>query len=507
MAETVDIRDVEFIRSGRWADSTGTERAITEGDIARMLDNSSRLGFRPPIKLGHEYQRGFADAIKEQVGIKVPADGLPALGYAIPEKTIKHPDGTVSLIGTLKDVPKKAAELIRTAYKNRSAEILKAIPDGKGGEIGPVFGGLALLGMTRPAIKQLAAAYSEQDFQQYFYVEPPENIEIFRFALKDGTAPDGTGPHGRGAGPGGGRADGSGMQATKRAEKRASQPPWSEANPVGKIPPDQIPDHVFAWVPESGPKSARRYPYKWRTPSGTWEIHIAGLQAALQRASQFGLSKYPGARAKLEAAARSVGFSENEWMEILLARFEEEPDEPAEMEVTMSVIKFKDKEGRTLEFPTLEAFAEWQKEQAKAELEPELQKYREAAEAAERKAREAEIEKRFAEFREPKDGKIIPKAVVDGIIKVAKALPTGDAGIKFSEGDSEKTAIDILIETLKAFRDTGLVDMSEQTETPDATTTKTIKELKADYESLKKAGLIDPGMKFEAFAEAQGVEV
>lgn len=173
MGETVDIKNVEFIRSGSWTDSSGKTVDMTPEMIGTMFANSKKLGFRPPLKLGHSQQSDFQQSLKETTGIAFPSDGLPAIGNPIPEKVVKNNDGSVSLMGTLERIPKKAVDLVRNHFRNRSAEVL-TIPDGKGGKIGPVFGGLALLGWTRPAIKQLAAAFTEAPVLSF---GAPENSE------------------------------------------------------------------------------------------------------------------------------------------------------------------------------------------------------------------------------------------------------------------------------------------------------------------------------------------
>lgn len=160
MGETVDIKNVEFIRSGKWTDSVGKTVDLTPEMINSMFANSKKLGFRPPLKLGHSEQGEFQQSLKETTGIAFPSDGLPAIGNPIPEQVTTNADGTLSLMGTLERIPAKAVDLVKNHFRNRSAELL-SVPDGKGGKIGPVFGGLALLGWTRPAIKQLAAAFSE----------------------------------------------------------------------------------------------------------------------------------------------------------------------------------------------------------------------------------------------------------------------------------------------------------------------------------------------------------
>ncbi len=175
---TVTIKGVELIRSGTWKDSKGRTVNISPDKIKNMFSNSQTLGFRPPIKLGHASQEDFRKSLKESMGLEFPADGLPAVGFSVPTHMKKSDNSQISLMGNLERVPKKAESLVKNYFRNRSAEIL-TIQDGKGGKIRDVFGGLALLGMTRPAIKQLAYSYSEPEFSEMKFDEgEPEVDEI-----------------------------------------------------------------------------------------------------------------------------------------------------------------------------------------------------------------------------------------------------------------------------------------------------------------------------------------
>lgn len=162
-SETVDIDNVELFRSGNWVDGRGLQSSYSADDIRRMVTQRERLGFLPPIKLGHDKQDEFAQSLTEHTGLKFPrGQGLPSLGYAIPTHTKTNPDGSESLFGSLKSIPKKAAILIRNYFKNRSSEILNKVRLSDGTEIRNAFGGVALLGMTTPVLKELASAYGDQ---------------------------------------------------------------------------------------------------------------------------------------------------------------------------------------------------------------------------------------------------------------------------------------------------------------------------------------------------------
>ena len=173
----------------------------------------------------------------------------------------------------------------------------------------------------------------------------------------------------------------------------------------------------------------------------------------------------------------------------------------------MDPIKFTDDKGVVHEFAdgaALQSFITTQINTAKEGLVPEseLQRFKEAAEQAARKEHEATIKTMFAEFRKPKDGKVIPPAVVDGVESLAMALPFGEAVIQFKEGDKDIDAVSKLKQILEGFRDTGLINFKENGESdPDAPKTKTLKQ---EFTEFKKAGYIRADMTFEEFQEAQG---
>jgi hypothetical protein len=137
---TATIRDVELVATGTWAASTGPV-TITRAHLDALLAAANDpLVDHAPIRLGH---------------IDPRFDGQPALGWVKPTR-IEDRNGRATLIGDLVGMPAKLAALAPTAYRRRSAEILFNFKTGAGKIHAAVLSGLALLGITPPAVKGLA---------------------------------------------------------------------------------------------------------------------------------------------------------------------------------------------------------------------------------------------------------------------------------------------------------------------------------------------------------------
>jgi len=161
--KTAILPDLEFVKSGIWIDSKGKKVGVTNEDIETMFSNSQKLGFKPPLSLGHAQQKEFRESLKKQTKIDFPADGLPALGYPTPKRLVYNENGSISLWGDIEDVPEGAVSTLKNSFGNHSASILQSVTDGSNSNIGAVFGGLSMLGMQRPAILQLARSFSEYE--------------------------------------------------------------------------------------------------------------------------------------------------------------------------------------------------------------------------------------------------------------------------------------------------------------------------------------------------------
>ena len=140
LVATVNIPGVELVKAGTWHASTGTV-TLTASDLESMVAESRDPAIDAvPVKLGHVDPR---------------FDGEPALGWV---RNLRLSSDGSTLIGDLMEVPASLADIIGSAYPRRSVEIDWGLPK-PGGKRGAVLTGLALLGVTPPAVKGLDDVY------------------------------------------------------------------------------------------------------------------------------------------------------------------------------------------------------------------------------------------------------------------------------------------------------------------------------------------------------------
>ncbi|KWW97408.1 hypothetical protein LI90_4380 (plasmid) [Carbonactinospora thermoautotrophica] len=136
---TATIRGVELVRVGTWHASTGVTQITREDLEAIVTAYGDPEVDRAPIKLGHVDQRFN--------------DGEPALGWV---ENLRLSDDGRTLVGDLVGMPARLAEIAPTAYRRRSVEIAWGVRTPSGRTYRAVLTGLALLGVSRPAVKGLA---------------------------------------------------------------------------------------------------------------------------------------------------------------------------------------------------------------------------------------------------------------------------------------------------------------------------------------------------------------
>lgn len=133
-----DVPDVEILRMGQWPLSTG-EVTFTSEDLAAAVQASqSPAVARPVIKLGHVDPR---------------FDGEPAVGFV--DNLRLSSDGS-ALVGDLRGLPAWLADIMPSAYPNRSIEGAFNYRDQTGRVHDFALTGLALLGVSPPAVGTLA---------------------------------------------------------------------------------------------------------------------------------------------------------------------------------------------------------------------------------------------------------------------------------------------------------------------------------------------------------------
>lgn len=137
----VTIPDVEICKVGNWASALSGRVPITGDDLEAMvaaaIDPEVDAG---PVKIGHVDPR---------------FDGEPALGWL---QNLRNRGGT--LVADIVDAPSKMEPLIRSAFRRRSAEIAWNVKTPSGKTYKAALAGLALLGVTPPAVKGLADVVS-----------------------------------------------------------------------------------------------------------------------------------------------------------------------------------------------------------------------------------------------------------------------------------------------------------------------------------------------------------
>jgi len=131
------IRDVEILKVGNWHSGLSGRVPITDDDLDAMVQAATDAEIdQAPLKIGHVDPR---------------FDGEPALGWL---SNVRRQGS--SLVADIADAPAKMADLIQTAFKRRSAEIAWGVKTPSGRTYKAALAGLALLGVTPPAIKGLA---------------------------------------------------------------------------------------------------------------------------------------------------------------------------------------------------------------------------------------------------------------------------------------------------------------------------------------------------------------
>lgn len=130
------IPNVPLLHTGEHAASTGPWQ-VTPEDLRSIVDAHTAGIATPVIKLGHQGPM---------------RDASPALGTVT---ALRVTGGGTALVGTLAGVPRAIAGLLARAYPQRSVECLLDHVDRTGRTWPCVLVGVALLGATHPAVKEL----------------------------------------------------------------------------------------------------------------------------------------------------------------------------------------------------------------------------------------------------------------------------------------------------------------------------------------------------------------
>lgn len=133
------VPDVELLKTGEWPLSTGTWTFTSEDLAAAVRAAQSPCVGRPVIKLGHDDPR---------------FSGEPAVGFV--DNLRLSEDGS-TLVGDLCGVPGWLADIMPSAYPRRSIEGQFNYRDQAGTIHDFALTGLALLGVTPPAVGTLSS--------------------------------------------------------------------------------------------------------------------------------------------------------------------------------------------------------------------------------------------------------------------------------------------------------------------------------------------------------------
>lgn len=168
VGEFVTIPNVPIIEVGTWypSDDVGDSAGAvtwTEADLLDAIAAMDDPGFQSPrIKLGH-FDPRFTEA-------GFGGDGTPAVGKAI---NFKLSEDRQTVLADFAGVPKWLADIMPTAYPNRSVEAWHgATSAATGRKYSVVIGAVALLGTAMPAMATL------DDLPLLFSTEGPELIPM-----------------------------------------------------------------------------------------------------------------------------------------------------------------------------------------------------------------------------------------------------------------------------------------------------------------------------------------
>lgn len=135
------VPDVELVAAGTWKASTG-ETTFTDDDLANAVAALDCPGVRNPVlKLGHDED--------DPDGNKMRWDGEPAVGWVA---NMRLNDTATKIIGDLAGMPAWLAEVLPSAYPDRSIEIWRPFVCQIGHVHPAVITALSLLGVTAPGV-------------------------------------------------------------------------------------------------------------------------------------------------------------------------------------------------------------------------------------------------------------------------------------------------------------------------------------------------------------------
>ncbi|WP_094980336.1 phage protease [Rhodococcus pyridinivorans] len=135
------IPNVELIKTGQWEISTGTWNPTSDDLYAAVAAVEAPAVRRPVLKLGHSDAR---------------FDGEPAIGWV---DNLRVTDDGTTLLGDFKGVPEWLADILASAFPDRSIEGEYDFVDQTGHRHPFVLTAVALLGVTAPGVGTLQSLH------------------------------------------------------------------------------------------------------------------------------------------------------------------------------------------------------------------------------------------------------------------------------------------------------------------------------------------------------------
>lgn len=148
------IPNVELIKVGRWEISTGVWN-VTSADLYAAVSALSSPAVRNPvIKLGHLDPRFNAESEDARFNALGVFDGTPAVGWI---GNLRVSDNGSTLVGDYCGVPSWLADVLASAYPDRSIEGAYDFRDQTGRTHQFVLTAVSLLGVTPPGVGTLSS--------------------------------------------------------------------------------------------------------------------------------------------------------------------------------------------------------------------------------------------------------------------------------------------------------------------------------------------------------------
>lgn len=165
-----DIPDVELMKVGSWPASTGQVQFTPEDLAAAVAAFQSPSIRKPVIKIGHTDPR---------------FDGEPAVGFV---DNLRLADNGSTLVGDLRGLPAWLADICASAFPDRSIEGCFGLTDQTGRPHKFALTGLALLGVSPPAVGTLT---SLNDIARLYGVAATQTpMEVVKIMAADDTGAD-----------------------------------------------------------------------------------------------------------------------------------------------------------------------------------------------------------------------------------------------------------------------------------------------------------------------------